>query len=193
MFHTPWSLSPIILSNKGMSYVLKKNEGTWRPMKKIGYMKVQANIKRLAMPKIVRMERLKHGASWSSLFTPSTTYPHTCTSRSWLYDLLTLWVRSLTLQNIWDKYALVFLPTLSSTKKPLEVGERRRTKSLGEDTNTFERMRVSFEELVFIFENFWKSPDVILSKEWVSGALWNVRSLNHPRQGEGQNAPWRLR
>jgi hypothetical protein len=53
-------------------------------------MKVHANIKRLAMPKIIRKERLKHGALWSSLFTPSTTYPHTCTSRSWLYDLLLL-------------------------------------------------------------------------------------------------------
>ena len=36
-------------------------------------------------------------------------------------------------------------------QKALEVGERRHTKGLGEDTNTFERMRVSFEELVFIF------------------------------------------
>ena len=73
---------------------------------------------------------------------------------------------------------LSFSPTLSSTKK--------RTKGLGEDTNTFEWMRVSSEELVFISENFWKPSDIILSKEWVSGALWIVLSLNRPRQGEGQ-------
>ena len=41
----------------------------------------------------------------------------------------------------------------------------------------------------YFFENFWKPPDVILSKEWVSGALWNVLSLNRPRQGEGQKSP----
>ena len=113
------------------------------------------------------------------LFIPSTTYPHTCTSRSWLYDLFTLWVRSLTLQNIWDKYALVFLPTLSSTKKPLEVGERRRTKGLGEDTNTFERMRVSFEELFFIFQKLLKTSGRNLEQgmgKWCS----MKRSISQP-------------
>ena len=63
----------------------------------------------------IRRERQKHGTPYP-LSTPSTTYPHTCTSRSWLYNLLTLWVQSLTLQNIWNEYVLVFLPTLSSTK-----------------------------------------------------------------------------
>jgi len=52
---------------------------------------------------------------------------------------------------------LSFSPYLELYKKPLEVGERRHTKGPGEDTNTFEQMRVSFEELVFIFENLLKT------------------------------------
>ena len=48
-------------------------------------------------------------------------------------------------------------PCLELQKQPLEVGERRHTKGPGEDTNTFEQMRVSFEELVFIFENLLKT------------------------------------
>ena len=38
----------------------------------------------------------------------------------------------------------------------------------------------------FYFGNFWKLPYVILSKEWVSGTLWIVLSLNRPWQGESQ-------
>ena len=82
-------VSPKILSNKGMSHVLKKkraHEGLWKKWTHKGPCK--NNEFSHAMPKIIRRERLEHGAPWSLLFTPSTTYPHTCTSRSWLYDLL---------------------------------------------------------------------------------------------------------
>ena len=156
-------------------------------------MKVHANIRSLAMPKIIRRERLKYGAPYSLAFHSIhniSTHMHFSVMVVWLaYSLGPIFDFAKYLRQVY----LSFFPTLSSIKRPLEVGERRRTKGLGEDTNIFERRRVSFEELVFIFENFWKPPDVILSKEWVSGALWNVLSLNRPRQGEGQKAPWRLR
>ena len=151
-------------------------------------MKVHAKIRKLAMPKTLegRDQIMEHLILLLS--TPSTTYPHTCTSRSWLYDLLTLWVRSLTLQNIWDKYALVFLLTLSSTKKLLEVGERRRTKGLGEYTNTSERMRVSFEELVFIFRKLLKTSGRNLEQgvgKWCS----MKRSISQPPKTRRRQKP----
>ena len=66
---------------------------------------------------------------------------------------------------------LSFSPTLSSTKK--------RTKGLGEDTNTFEWMRVSFEELVFIFRKLLKTSGCNIEQrmgKWCS----MKRSISQP-------------
>ena len=158
--------------------------------KKNGYMKVQANIKRLAMPKIVRMERLKHGASWSSLFTPSTTYPHTCTSRSWLYDLFTLWVRSLALQNIWNKYALTFLPTLSSTKAFLEVREGRQ--ALVRIPTLWANESVT-RGTCFYFENFLKTSGCNLEPGMGKWCFMNRSISQPPKIRRKPKAPWRIR
>ena len=177
-----------------MYWKKRREEGTWRPMKKKWTHEGPCKNKEISHAQKYKKGETK---SWNNLSfllsTSSTTYPHTCTSRSWLYDLLTLWVRSLTLQNIWDKYALVFLPTLSSTKKPLEVGERRHTKGLGEDTNTFERMRVSFEELVFLFRKLLKTSGHNLKQgmgKWCS----MKRSISQPPKTRRRpKAPWKLR
>ena len=121
------------------------------------------------------------------LSTPSTAYPHTCTSRSWLYDLLTLWVRSLTLQNIWNKYALVFLPTLSSTKAFRSRRKKAHKKALVRIQTILSEWECHSRNLFLFLKTFWKPPDVILSKEWVSGVLWIILSLNRPRKEKAKS------
>jgi hypothetical protein len=95
-----------------------------------------ANIRSLAMPKIIRRERLKHGAPCSLLFIPSTKYPRTYTSRSRLYDLFTLLGPIFGFAKYLKQICLSFYPYLELHKSLLEVGEKRCTKGLGEDTNT---------------------------------------------------------
>ena len=67
IFH---KVSPKILSNKGMSYVLKKKEeGTWRPMKKNDrHMKVHAKIRKISHAYNIRRERQNHGTPYPFTF-----------------------------------------------------------------------------------------------------------------------------
>ena len=150
-------------------------------------------ISKLAMPKILegRDKIMEHLILLLS--TPSTTYPHTCTSWSWLYDLLTLWVWSLTLQNIWNKYALVFLPTLSSTKAFRSRRKKAHKKALVRIKTPLSEWECHPRNLFLFFENFWKPRDVILSKEWGKWCFMNHSMSQQPKTRRRPKAPQKLR
>ena len=119
-FYAPHSIgiSSKFFSKKGMSYEFKKkmmaHESPW----KNGHMKVHGSRTWLAMPKIIRRERLY--MEHLTLAFPSTTYPRTCTSRSWLYDLFTLLGSIFGFAKYLKQVCLAFLPSISSTLAFLE-------------------------------------------------------------------------
>ena len=159
-----------------------KKMDTWRSMKK-----------KAAMPQNIRRERPNHGLTYSFAFhSIHHIHTHTCTSRSWLYDLLTLWVQYLILQNIWNKYALVFLPTLSSTKAFLEVGERRCTKGLGEDINTLSEWEC-YSRNLFLFRKLLGTSRCNLEQGMGKWCFMNHSISQPPKTRRKPKAPWRLR
>ena len=83
-----------------------------------GHMKVHGSRTWLAMPKIIRRERLY--MEHLTLSFSSTTYPHTCTSRSWLYYLFTLFGSIFGFAKYLKQVCLAFLPSISSTLAFLE-------------------------------------------------------------------------
>ena len=108
-------VSPKILSNKGMSHVLRKKRGHMKAHeKKYGHMKVHA--KKNSRAKNIRRERQNHGTPYPFSFHSIHHIPTHMHSSIMVVTCLQFWVQSLTLQNIWCKYAfsikeLVFLFT----------------------------------------------------------------------------------
>ena len=88
---TFYKVSPKFFPNKGITCASKKNdEGTWRPMnvKKLlyGHMKVHANTRWLAMPKITRRERpyMEHLILASHFIHHTSTHMHFSIMVVWL-------------------------------------------------------------------------------------------------------------
>ena len=156
--------------------------------------KVHAKTRKLAMSKKNMRKRQNHGTSYSLTFHSIhhiSTHMH--------FSIMVVWL-AYSLGPIFDfaKYlrqvCLSFSPYLELHQK---ASRSRRKKAYKRPWWGYKHFWAN-ESVIrgtcfYFFENFWKPPDVILSKEWVSGALWNVLSLNRPRQGEAQKAPWRLR
>ena len=92
------------------------HEGPWKRERE-RWTKVHAKNKKIShVQKKYEEEEIK---SWNILLSyfplhPPHIHTHTLLDHGCMTCLL-FRVRSLTLQNIWNKYALVFLPTLSST------------------------------------------------------------------------------
>ena len=153
-----WSLSPVSIKKKkkrGMGYQ-EKNMDTWRSKywkkrKKCGYMKVhEKKEKKIAMLSKEFTKR-DHTKERSFYFIHHNSY--TCTS----------WSDCMTLQNMWYKYALTFIPYIELHIKPsLEVVWRKGKSNALVRTYTLSDLRESNEELSKVcFENLLKNPKLL--------------------------------
>ena len=159
------------------------HEGPW---KKNGHMKVHE--KKAAMPQNIRRERPNHGLPYSFAFHSIhhiPTHMHFSIMVVWLvYSLGPIFDFAKYLRQV----CLSFSPYLELHQKAFRSMRKKAHKRPWWGYKHFWANESVIGGTCFLFflKTFWKPPDVILSKEWVSVALWIVLSLNRPRQGESQ-------
>ena len=144
------------------------------------------------MPKIIRRERLKYRAPCPLLFIPSTKYPHTCTSRSWLYDLFILLGPIFFFAKYLRQVCFSFSTYHELHKSLLEVRERRRTKALVRVQTLWANESI-IRGTCFYFKNLLKPSGCNLGKGIDKWCFMNHSISEPPKTRRKPKAPRRLR
>ena len=144
------------------------------------------------MPKIIRRERLKYRAPCPLLFIPSTKYPHTCTSRSWLYDLFILLGPIFFFAKYLRQVCFSFSTYHELHKSLLEVRERRRTKALVRVQTLWANESI-IRGTCFYFENLLKTSRCNLEQGMGKWCFMNHSISQPPKTRRKPKAPWILR
>ena len=166
----------------------KWNEGTWRPMNiKKGHMKIHANRRWLAMPKIFRRERLYMEHLASHFIHHISTHMHFMVVWLIYFFGVNLW-----LCKIFETSMPYFSPYHELHISLLEIGERRRTKDLIR-VQTLWAIRECYLRNLFSSEKSFKTSRCKVEQGMSEWWFMNRSISQLPKTRRKPKAPWRLR